>query len=118
MHSSKARPDGLGAVPQLEHSGTGFEKQRTEKKKIVATDERDIDVVAAANQSIETPRGRETANTATQHQNVLLHFLTSGCNGKAVRTNGQARASPAFPPSSAERIDRYRAPGVLVSLRH
>jgi hypothetical protein len=64
-HSTKARPDWLGAMPKLQHSGARLEQQRTEKKEIIATDQCDFDVMPAANQSIESARGRETADAAT-----------------------------------------------------
>jgi hypothetical protein len=52
-------------MPKLQHSGARLEQQRTEKKEIIATDQCDFDVMPAANQSIESARGRETADATT-----------------------------------------------------
>jgi hypothetical protein len=60
----QARSYRLRTMPKLQHSGTCLEKKRTEKKEIVATDERDFYIVPTSNQSIESAGSGKSADSS------------------------------------------------------
>src|SRR6185437_9852176 len=62
--------DGLRAVPQLERSRARLEEERREHEEVVATHERDLDVGAVAEQTLELAHGRDAGEAAAEHDDA------------------------------------------------
>jgi hypothetical protein len=57
-------------VPRVEHAGAGLEQQRRHEEVVVATDEGDLDVGIAPEQSLEVPSRVNAPEPATQDDNA------------------------------------------------
>ena len=59
------------AVARLEHAGADLRQERREEREVLAADEPDLDVVAAAREALEMAGGLDPGEPAAQHQDPM-----------------------------------------------
>jgi hypothetical protein len=60
-------------MPELEHAGASLEEKRSEEKKVVATDESDLDAWPISQQTIEMTRSCKPPDATPENDDAAPH---------------------------------------------
>ena len=95
------------AVARLEHPGADLGQERREEAEVLAADEPDLDVVAAAGQLLEVACGLDAGEAAAEDEDAVrprrLGAVDRAHRDDRWHARGTLRSGGAAPPGSASR---------------